>query len=97
MEIEDEIQFAHVSKVFVERLDVSMDDFETQQFIVVRVDARDEEETRITTVNHLGVLVFEKVAHLGASCQHKSSHVLDNFGLVLCRQRGEPFRQPVLS
>lgn len=42
-------------------------------------------------------LVLEKVAHPRSSGQNKLRNVLDDLGLILGREGGEPFRQTLDS
>ena len=44
LEVEDDVEFAHVSVVLVHLLDIAMDDFERDQLIVGGVASGDEEE-----------------------------------------------------
>lgn len=55
LEIEDEVQFTHVSKVPVKDLDVAMDDLERDEFVVGVGDRGDEEQGSVTTVNDFRV------------------------------------------
>lgn len=55
LEVEDDVQFAHVSVVLVHLLDIAVDNFERYELIVGGVTAGDEEERGIATVDDLGV------------------------------------------
>ena len=41
--------------------------------------------------------VFEKIAHASSTGENELRDVLDDFGLVLGRERGEPFGQALLT
>lgn len=88
---EDDVELADVSVVLVHLLNVAVDDFEGDEFIVVGGAAGDEEERGVAAVDDLGVLVFKEVAHASASGQDRLGDVLDNLCLFLGRQGGEPF------
>lgn len=55
LEIEDDVQLAHVAVVLVHLLDIAMHDLEGDQFIVGGVTAGDEEEGGISAVDDLCV------------------------------------------
>ena len=55
LEVEDDVELAHVAVVLVHLLDVAMDDLEGDQLIVSRVAAGDEEERGISAIYDLGV------------------------------------------
>lgn len=55
LEIEYNVQLAHVSIVFVHLLDITMNDLEGDQFVISRIAPRNEEERGIATVDDLGV------------------------------------------
>lgn len=55
LEVEDDIQLAHVPVVLVHLLDVSMHDLEGDQLVVGGGAAGDEEEGGIATVDDLGI------------------------------------------
>ena len=54
VEIEDEIQFAHVAEELVQHLDEEVDRFQVGEFVVGRVDAHAEEEAGVASVHDLG-------------------------------------------
>lgn len=97
LEIEDEVEFTDIPKILVERLDVSMDDFERQELVVVRVDACDEEETGVAPVDDFRVLVFDKVAHFSAPREDEGRDVFHDLRLVFGGKCGEPFRESNLA
>jgi hypothetical protein len=44
LEVEDQVQLAHISEVTIKNLNVSVDDLEHQELIIIRVDTADEEQ-----------------------------------------------------
>lgn len=55
LKVEDYVELANVSVVFVHLLDVSMDDLESDEFIVSRIATGDEEEGSITAIDDFGI------------------------------------------
>jgi hypothetical protein len=55
LEVEDDVELAHVAVVFVHLLDVAVDNFERDQLVVRGVAAGDEEERSIAAIYNLGV------------------------------------------
>lgn len=55
LEVEDDVEFTHVAVVLVHLLHVSMNDLQTDQFVVGRFAPGDEEQRGITTVDDLGI------------------------------------------
>jgi hypothetical protein len=47
----------YIAKVFIEQLDVSMNNFQGDELVIGRADARDEEEGCVTPVYHLSICV----------------------------------------
>ena len=64
MEVEDEVQFADISKIFIEDLNEALHEFEHDELIFILIDDGDEVETGISLVHYLILLVVQKVAHL---------------------------------
>ena len=61
VEVEDEVELAHVAEEGVEHLDEEVDRLEERQLVVVGVDARAEEEPRVPPVHDLVVPELDKV------------------------------------
>ena len=61
MEIEDQIEFAHILEVSVEHLDEMMDDIKHDQLIVIFFDARCKIETRVASEHYLVFAPFKEV------------------------------------
>lgn len=55
LEVEDQVQLAHIAKVPVENLDVSVDDLQRDELVVGGVDGRYEKQGGIATVDDLRV------------------------------------------
>jgi len=55
LEVEDDVELAHVAVVLVHLLDVAVDDFERNQLIIGGVASGDEEERSVAAVDDLGV------------------------------------------
>jgi hypothetical protein len=64
MEVEDEVQFADISKIFIEDLNEALHEFEHDELIFILIDDGDEVETGISLVHYLILLVVQEVAHL---------------------------------
>lgn len=54
-EREDDVQFADIAVILVHLLDVSVDDFESDQLVVFGRASGNEEEGGISTIYYLGV------------------------------------------
>jgi hypothetical protein len=80
---EDNIELAHIAVVFIHLFDISVNNFEGDQLIVVGGAAGNEEERSISAVDDLSILVFEEVAHARSTSEHKLRYILDNLGLIL--------------
>lgn len=57
MKIEDNVKFANIAIVFVHLFDISMHDFEGDQFIVRGGTSGDEEKRGISAIDNLCVYV----------------------------------------
>lgn len=66
LEVEDEVQLAHVPKVAVQHFDIAMDDLEGRQLVVVLTDPCDEEEGCVPTVDYFGICEVESVLLVSA-------------------------------
>lgn len=53
VEVEDDVQFAHVGEVRLEQLDKEVDRLEGQQLVVVDVHSEGEEQARVSPVDKL--------------------------------------------
>lgn len=62
LEVENDIQLAHVPVVLVHLLDVAVDDFERDQLVVRRRAACDEEQRGIAAVDYLCVCNWLRVS-----------------------------------
>ena len=71
MEIEDEVEFAHVAEVFVEDFHKGVDELEHDELVVGLVYDHDEIEAGIALVHDLVVLVVHEIAHFGFTRDHQ--------------------------
>jgi hypothetical protein len=89
VEVEDEVEFAHVSEVLVEHFHEGLHEFEDDELVLVLVDDGDEVETGVALVDDLVLLVVQEVAHLGVAGDHQLVH--------LSGGRGTSFRMRCFS
>lgn len=61
VEVEDEVELAHVAEEGVEHLDEEVDGLEEGELVVVGVDTRAKEEPRVPPVHHLVVAELDEV------------------------------------
>ena len=73
MEVEDDVELADVAIVFVHLFDVTVHNFQSDEFVVGGVAASDEEERRVAAVDNLcvcsklaSVKVFNRRGWLGS-------------------------------
>lgn len=67
MEVENEIQFADISEIFVEDLHEALHEFQHDELILVLVDDGYEVETGVSLVDDLVLLVIQEITHLGVT------------------------------
>lgn len=60
VEVEDQVQLAHIAEELVEQLDEEVDRLEVEQLVVIHIDAKGEEQPGITAVDELVVGVLRK-------------------------------------
>lgn len=90
MEVEDDVQLAHVAVVLVHLLDVSVHDFEGDQLVVIGSASGDEEQGGIATVNDFGIW---RGGELSVDCGRRKKQVQDRVQQRLPeaqRWRGRP-------
>lgn len=75
MKIEDEIQLADVSEIFIEHFYKSLHEFEYDEFVFILIDDGNEVETGVSFVDNLVLFVIEKIAHLGIAGDHQLIHL----------------------
>ena len=56
LDVEDEIELAHILEALVERLDEDLDQVEDAELTLGRVDGEHEVESRVVPVDQLGIL-----------------------------------------
>jgi len=65
LEVEDNVQLAHIAIVLVHLLNVSVNNLESDQFVVGGSTAGDKEEGGIATIDNLGVWGIKRVSAVG--------------------------------
>jgi len=55
LEVEDDVELADIAVILVHLFDIAVDNFKSDEFVVGRVAAGNEEERGITTVDYFGV------------------------------------------
>lgn len=91
VEVEHEVQLAHVPEELVQHFDEEMDRLEIRQLVVVGVDAHAEEQARVSSVHDLGgrqVLSDEGLAVVRRRRGAGGAAEFDKVGLVLLIARG---------
>ena len=75
MEVEDQVQFAHIPEILVKDLHKALHQFEDDEFIFIFVNDGDEVETSVAFVDNFVVFEIEEVTHLGLSCNDQLIHL----------------------
>lgn len=57
-----------------------MHDLQRHELIIHRPDRTNEEQTRISAIDNLGILVFYEITHLGTAREDELGDVFDYFG-----------------
>lgn len=65
MEVEHEVQLAHILKVVVQDLHKQVDGLQLEQLIVAHINAHGEEEAGIAAVDHLVCAVLQAEGGFG--------------------------------
>jgi hypothetical protein len=86
VKIEDEVELAHVSEVFIEDFNEGLHEFKDNELVFVLIDNGDEVETGVSLVDDLVLLVVKEVAHLGVAGDHQLVH-LHNRPITSLRMR----------
>ena len=63
-EIEDDVELANRSEIFVQDLDVSVDDLQGPELVVRLVHGEAEEEAGVALVDNAHIFVLDEVGHL---------------------------------
>lgn len=93
MEVKDEIELAHVSKVPVKHFDVVVYDFEGEQFVVTLVDTSDKIEAGISFDYEGMSFPVNKVTELSLSVDNDLGDFFDESFAVGLLVRRVPFFQ----
>jgi hypothetical protein len=75
VEVEDEVEFAHISEVLVQYFYEALHEFEDDQLILVLVNDGDEVQTGVSLVDDLVLFVVQEIAHLGVASDHQLVHL----------------------
>lgn len=68
MEVEDQIELAHVSEIFVKCLNKHLHELQHNQLIVVLIDDGDEVKAGVSLVYDFIFLVIQEIAHFRVPC-----------------------------
>lgn len=91
VKVEDEVEFADVAEEGVEDLDEEVDGLEVGELVVIRVDARAEEEAGVAAVDDLVVSELDKVGLvLLVARRHEAVYLSLELDLLLVAERGVP-------
>lgn len=85
-EVENDVKLADVTVVLVHLFDVTVDDFEGYELVVIGGAAGNEEKRGISAVDDLSVFILEEIAHPCSSGEDKLGYIFDDLGLF---PRGE--------
>lgn len=67
MEVEDEVKFADVAKIFIQYLYEALHEFKHNQLVFVLIDNGDEVQTGIALVDDFVLFVVKEIAHFGVA------------------------------
>lgn len=87
VEVEDEIELAHVAEVLVQDLHEGVDQFQDYQLIVALVHDGDEVQTGVTLVHDLVFLVVDEIAHLRLASDHQLVDLCSSYHRTYFRNR----------
>lgn len=94
VKVEDEVQLAHVAEEGVEHLDEEVDGLEVRQLVVIRVDARAEEEARVAAVDDFVVAELDEIRLvLLVAGGHQAVDLALELDLLVVAVGGVPFRE----
>ena len=96
-EIEDDVELANRSEIFVQDLDVSVDDLQGPELVVRLVHGEAEEEAGVPLVDYAHVFVLNEVTHLRFSLENHPCQLSDDFLLVFGILGIVPFLQSQLA
>ena len=71
VEVEDEVELAHVPEELVEQLDEEVDRLKVDELVVLRVDAQREEEAGVPAVDELVLPPLDEVGELRVARRHR--------------------------
>ena len=97
MEVEDEVELAHVGEVVVQDLNEEVDDLEVRELVVVDVDAQGEEEAGVAAVDELVRLVLDEVGEARLADRDKAVDLCLDLLLLVVGVGGVPLLETRLS
>ena len=65
VEIEDQVQLAHIPEIFVQDLHERMDQLQDDQLVIIFIHNCDEIQARIALIYYLIIFVVNEIAHFG--------------------------------
>ncbi len=71
MEVEDQVQLAHVAEVLVQDFHEALHQLQDYKFVFLLVDHRDEVETGVAFVDDFVLFEVEEIAHFGLPGDHQ--------------------------
>lgn len=71
LEVEDDVQFAHIAIIFVHLLDKAMHNLKSDELVVGRVYSGDEEEGGIAAVDDFCVFAIQSVMYRGVAARER--------------------------
>ena len=80
--IEDDVKFTDGSEIFVQDLNVSMNDLQRSELVVCLVHGEAEEEAGVPLVHYAHIFVLNEVAHLLFPLEDHPRQLSDDFLLV---------------
>lgn len=97
LEVKDDIQLTNTAEVFVEQLDVAVDDLQCDQFVVLVLNGTAEIQTGVSFIHDFQVPPLQEAAHLWLTGQNGLHQLPRDLLLLLIRQRNVPFLQTELA
>ena len=82
VEIEDDVELANRSEIFVQDLNVSVNDLQRSELVVCLVHGEAEEEAGVPLVHYAHIFVLNEVTHLLFPLEDHPRQLSDDFLLV---------------
>lgn len=98
VEVEHDIQLAHIRELLVEQFDKQVDGLQAQQLVRRHIDTQNEEQTRVATVDDLVRAELDEIRVLRVAADDEAVDLGFQARLVLViGRRHVPFRQAGLA